>query len=64
MSVAADAPAQTRFLLAERTLVDWWELQPTAAVLHEYGEWFVEIDGHRYSISEQAFAIAQVMNNG
>jgi hypothetical protein len=51
---------QSDFAEIERALVGWWD-QPGVTVLAEFGEWYAEIDGHRYSISAQALAAAQAL---
>lgn len=45
------------FLSIERALVGWWE-QAGVEVLNHGGEWFVELDGRRFSIGGQALAVA------
>jgi len=50
---------QKRFLAVERVLVEWWAgQQPKAEVIYLFGEWFVMVDGKRFSISEMALAVA------
>lgn len=51
---------QSDFLKIERALVGWWD-QPGVTVLAEFGEWYAEIEGHRFSISGQALAAAQAL---
>lgn len=46
---------------AEAALLEWWLKHAPRDLIKDLGEWYVEIGGVRYSIGQQAEAVAEAI---